>query len=55
MTIARRLALIAAAVTAMAACTNPVAPTSQPSQLTATAEAQMDGGYLGSAGRDPAP
>ena len=48
---ARRLAMIAAAVatTVMAACTNPVAPTSQ---LTASGGAEMNGGYLGSVGRD---
>ena len=49
-TAARRLVLIAASLTTtvMAACTNPVAP----SPRTATANAQTDGAYAGSNGKD---
>ena len=51
---ARRIALIAATATAtvLGACTNPVAPVSRSA---ATIQAQMDGGFMGSVGKDSTP
>lgn len=49
---ARRLALIAAATTVLAACASPVAPVARPDQLTASSqEASTSGAYAGGVGR----